>query len=293
LESSNKNYIFASEPKTQETIKDEIYHIPTENNKLNETSKENNMIIETSTPSNLTTEKKIIEHFNKENAVKVSTSEHYNIILPSEQKRIFNELIERMKTSTSIEELTDKHYKMQRYMNNHTFMIFYIEEEKKIFKELKDKLNTSTETAFSSPTSPSNALDGIVISPTDLKSLEAKKTASEEKEKEIEEAETPNDSFKCSISPSNNVSGTITPKNDERPSEALEIPLNQKSNDLWERIQRINQERIEKLKEIIDNAETVAELKAAATEVQKEKNNISTNQMAVLAELMEIKKNEL
>ena len=240
------------------------------------------MIKETSTPSNLTTEKKIIEHFNKENAVKVSTSEHYNIILPSEQKRIFNELIERMKTSTSIEELTDKHYKMQKYMSKHTFMIFYIEEEKKIFEELKEKLNTSTGTAFSSPTSLSNALDGIVICPSDLKPLEAKKTASEEKEKEIEEAETPNDSFKCSVSPSNDVSGTITQKNDERPSEAQEIPLNQKSYDLWERIQRINQERIEKLKEIIDKAETVAELKAAAVEVQKEKNSISTNQMAEL-----------
>lgn len=242
LESSNKNYIFAKEPLTEETIKKEINHIPTENNKLNETSKENNMIKETSTQRNFSTEKKIIEHFNKENTVKQTPSEHYNIILPSEQKRIFNELIQRMRTSTSIAELTDKHIKMQKYMSAHTFMISYIDQEKQIFKELKEKLNTSTENEFKAPSSPSNVLDGV--------------TAHDK---------------------------------EENASDAKEMPLNQIPYSPMERALRIRAERMEGLKKAIDDATTVEELRNAAKKINAEKNSLSTDEMAELAELMQLK----
>lgn len=289
LEFSNNNYIFAKEPLTVETTKKELNHIPTENNKINETSKDNKMIIETSTPSNLTAEKAIIEHFNKENAAKHAPSEHYNIILPSEQKRIFNELIARMKISTSMEELADKHIKMQKYMNEHTFMVSYIDEEKRIFKELKEKLNTSTENENKVPSSPSNVLDGIVISPNDLKPLDANKTASDQVEADIEQAESPNEPFLSPTSPSNDLGGVVDHTDGENSADAKEMPLNQKNYNPLEIVEKIKAERMEGLRKAIDDATTIQELRDAAKKVNSLRNSLSTDEMAELAEIMDSK----
>ena len=239
-----------------------------------------------------TVEKKIIEHFNKENAAKHTPSEHYNIILPIEQKRIFNELMERFMNSNSLEEVEDKWRKFIKYLNSRTFMIYYIQQAQKAHQELLKKFQP-TEEPILSPLSLPNDDGGIVAHPKGENPTDATKDPLEGilfDSSTLEDDVTPTAKSEiCSLSPSNDEDGTITPIEEESPTDAKEMPLNQKIYNPLEVVEKIKAERMQSLKDLIDKAESVDDLRNAAKKVNSLRNSLSTNEMAELAEIMDLK----
>ena len=159
------------------------------------------------------------------------------------------------------------------------------EKEKNSAKREREETNE----AKLSPTSPSNVLDGIVISPMDLNPTDAKKTASDQVETDIEQAESPNEPFLSPTSPSNDLGGVVDHTEGENPTDAKEMPSNQKIYNPLEVVEKIKAERMQSLKDLIDKAESVDDLRDAAKKVNSLRNSLSTDEMAELAEIMDLK----
>lgn len=226
-----------------------------------------------------TVEKEIIEHFNKEKAVKQSTVD-YKIIPLEEQERIFNTLCERLKASSSMEELKFKYAKLLKYFNTHTFSIWFREDAAKLYKELCKNFETSTENENKAPSTLSNALDGIVISPTDLKPIEGKKT--------VEETPTPNEPISEPTSPSNDEDGATDQEDEEKPTESKATTIK-----VFKTPQQIREDRMQELKQMIFFSETVEDLKEVSKKIAMLRNSICTDDMAELAEIMDEKCKEV
>lgn len=223
---------------------------------------------------------------------KQTPSEHYNLITPKEQERIFNELMERFMNSNSLEEVEDKWRKFIKYLNSRTFMIHYIQQAQKAHQELLKKFQPTEESKLS-PLSLPNDDGGIVAHPKGENPTDATKDPLDGilfDSSTLEDDVTPTAKSEiCSLSPSNDEDGTITQIEEENPTDAKEMPSNQKIYNPLEVVERIKAERMEGLRKAIDDATTVEELRDAAKKVNSLRNSLSTNEMAELAEIMDLK----
>lgn len=280
-----KENIFTNIEEKEETVQglevEETEEID-ENLPIEETSDEETETKTFNIPTDMnenTVEKEIIEHFNKEKAVKQSTVD-YKIIPLEEQERIFNTLCERLKASSSMEELKFKYAKLLKYFNTHTFSIWFREDAAKLFKDLCKNFETSTENENKAPSNLSNALDGIVISPTDLKPIESKKT--------VEETPTPNEPISEPTSPSNDEDGVTDQEEEEKPTESKATTIK-----VFKTPQQIRDDRMQELKQMIFFSETVEDLKEVSKKIAMLRNSICTDDMAELAEIMDEKCKEV
>lgn len=112
-------------------------------------------------------------------------------------------------------------------------------------------------------------------------------------ETDIEQAESPNEPFLSPTSPSNDLGGVVDHTEGENPTDAKEMPSNQKIYNPLEIVERIKAERMEGLRKAIDDATTVEELRDAAKKVNSLRNSLSTDEMAELAEIMDLKAKSL
>lgn len=214
---------------------------------------------------------------------KHSPSEHYNLITPKEQERIFNELMERFMQSNNIEEVEEKWRKFIKYLNSHTFMIHYVTEAQKAHKELLKKFQPSEEPKLS-PLSLSNDNGGIVAHPKGENPTDAIKDPLDGilfDSSTLEDEVTPTAKSEiCSLSPSNDEDGTITPIEEEKPTEAKEMPLKTK-------YEPKRYSYLEECKAMIEDSDTIEDLKMCAKRINQLKNCLSTDEMAELAEIMD------
>ena len=216
---------------------------------------------------------------------KHTPSEHYNFITPKEQERIFNELMERFMQSNSLEEVEDKWRKFIKYLNSRTFMIYYVTEAQKAHKELLKKFQP-TEDPKLSPQSLPNDDGGIVAHPKGENPTDATKDPLDGilfDSSTLEDDVTPTaKSENCSLSPSNDKDGTITPIEEEKPTEAKEIPLKAK-------YEPKRYSYLEECKAMIEESDTIEDLKKCTKRINQLKNCLTTNEMAELAEIMDEK----
>lgn len=216
---------------------------------------------------------------------KHSPSEHYNLITPKEQERIFTELMERFMNSNSLEEVEDKWRKFIKYLNSRTFMIHYIQQAQKAHQELLKKFQP-TEEPILSPLSLPNDNGGIVAHPKGEHPTDATKDPLDGilfDSSTLEDDVTPTAKSEiCSTSPSNDEDGTITPIEEEKPTEAKEMPLEVKYVPK-------RYSYLDLCKTMIDNSDTIEDLKECTKRINQLKNCLSTDEMAELAEIMDEK----
>lgn len=216
---------------------------------------------------------------------KQTPSEHYNLITPKEQERIFNELMERFMNSNSLEEVEDKWRKFIKYLNSRTFMIHYIQQAQKAHQELLKKFQPTEEPKLS-PLSLPNDDGGIVAHPKGENPTDATKDPLEVilfDSSTLEDDVTPTAKSEiCSLSPSNDSDGTITQIEEEKPTEAKEMPLKAK-------YEPKRYSYLEECKAMIEESDTIEELKKCTKRINQLKNCLSTDEMAELAEIMDEK----
>lgn len=216
---------------------------------------------------------------------KQTPSEHYNLITPKEQERIFNELMERFMNSNSLEEVEDKWRKFIKYLNSRTFMIHYIQQAQKAHKELLKKFQPTEEPKLS-PLSLPNDDGGIVAHPNGENPTDATKDPLDGilfDSSTLEDDVTPTAKSEiCSLSTSNDEDGTITPIEEEKPTEAKETPLEVK-------YEPKRYSYLEECKAMIEESDTIEDLKKCTKRINQLKNCLSTDEMAELAEIMQIK----
>ena len=216
---------------------------------------------------------------------KHTPSEHYNLITPKEQERIFNELMERFMNSNSLEEVEEKWRKFIKYLNSRTFMIHYIQQAQKAHQELLKKFQPTEEPKLS-PLSLPNDDGGIVAHPKGENPTDATKDPLDGilfDSSTLEDDVTPTvKSEICSLSPSNDVDGTITPIEEEKPTEAKEISLEVKYVPK-------RYSYLEECKAMIEESDTIEDLKKCTKRINQLKNCLSTDEMAELAEIMDEK----
>lgn len=216
---------------------------------------------------------------------KQTPSEHYNLITPKEQKRIFNELMERFMNSNSLEEVEDKWRKFIKYLNSRTFMIHYIQQAQKAHQELLKKFQPSEEPKLSFLSLP-NDDGGIVAHPKGENPTDATKDPLDGilfDSSTLEDDVTPTAKSEiCSLSPSNDEDGTITPIEEEKPTEAKETPLEVK-------YEPKRYSYLEECKAMIEESDTIEDLKKCTKRINQLKNCLSTDEMAELAEIMDEK----
>ena len=216
---------------------------------------------------------------------KHTPSEHYNLITPKEQERIFNELMERFMNSNSLEEVEEKWRKFIKYLNSRTFMIHYIQQAQKAHQELLKKFQPTEEPKLS-PLSLPNDDGGIVAHPKGENPTDAIKDPLDGilfDSSTLEDDVTPTaKSENCSLSPSNDEDGTITPIEEEKPTEAKEIPLKAK-------YEPKRYSYLEECKAMIEESDTIEDLKKCTKRINQLKNCLSTDEMAELAEIMDEK----
>ncbi len=216
---------------------------------------------------------------------KHTPSEHYNFITPKEQERIFNELMERFMNSNSLEEVEEKWRKFIKYLNSRTFMIHYIQQAQKAHQELLKKFQPTEEPKLS-PLSLPNDDGGIVAHPKGENPTDAIKDPLDGilfDSSTLEDDVTPTAKSEiCSLSPSNDKDGTITPIEEEKPTEAKEIPLKAK-------YEPKRYSYLEECKAMIEESDTIEDLKKCTKRINQLKNCLSTDEMAELAEIMDEK----
>ena len=216
---------------------------------------------------------------------KHTPSEHYNLIAPKEQERIFNELMERFMNSNSLEEVEDKWRKFIKYLNSRTFMIHYIQQAQKAHQELLKKFQPTEEPKLS-PLSLPNDDGGIVAHPKGENPTDATKDPLEGilfDSSTLEDDVTPTvKSEICSLSPSNDADGTITQIEEEKPTEAKEMPIKAK-------YEPKRYSYLEECKAMIEESDTIEDLKKCTKRINQLKNCLTTNEMAELAEIMDEK----
>lgn len=217
----------------------------------------------------------------------------YKFMHYDEQLEKFNILIEKLKKCTSAEELTHKHSLMQKYMREHTFLIAFLDKAQRTYRELIKNFETPTEKPNKDAVSPSDELDGIIFSPTDFNALEPSTEKEKEKNSAKREREETNEAKLSPTSPSNDLGGVVDHTEGENPTDAKEMPSNQKIYNPLEIAERIKAERMEELRKAIDDATTVEELRDAAKKVNSLRNSLSTDEMAELAEIMDLKAKSL
>lgn len=252
----------------------------TENNIINTSTemdiKHENTVETTKLNPNAIVEQAVTKH---------TSSEHYNLITPKEQERIFNELMERFMNSNSLEEVEEKWRKFIKYLNSRTFMIHYIQQAQKAHKELLKKFQPTEEPKLS-PLSLSNDDGGIVAHPKGENPTDATKDPLDGilfDSSTLEDDVTPTvKSEICSLSPSNDVDGTITPIEEEKPTEAKEMPLKAK-------YEPKRYSYLEECKAMIEKSDTIEDLKKCTKRINQLKNCLTTNEMAELAEIMQLK----
>ena len=216
---------------------------------------------------------------------KHTPSEHYNLITPKEQERIFNELMERFMNSNSLEEVEEKWRKFIKYLNSRTFMIHYIQQAQKAHKELLKKFQPTEEQKLS-PLSLPNDDGGIVAHPNGENPTDATKDPLDGilfDSSTLEDDVTPTAKSEiCSLSHSNDEDGIITPIEEEKPTEAKEMPLKAK-------YEPKRYSYLEECKAMIEESDTIEDLKKCTKRINQLKNCLSTDEMAELAEIMEEK----
>lgn len=216
---------------------------------------------------------------------KQTPSEHYNLITPKEQERIFNELMERFMNSNSLEEVEEKWRKFIKYLNSRTFMIHYIQQAQKAHQELLKKFQPTEEPKLSPKSLPND--DGrIVAHPKGENPTDATKDPLDGilfDSSTLEDDVTPTAKSEiCSLSPSNDVDGIITPIEEEKPTEAKEMPLKAK-------YEPKRYSYLEECKAMIEKSDTIEDLKNCTKRINQLKNCLSTDEMAELAEIMDEK----
>ena len=216
---------------------------------------------------------------------KHTPSEHYNLITPKEQERIFNELMERFMNSNSLEEVEEKWRKFIKYLNSRTFMIHYIQQAQKAHQELLKKFQPSEEPKLS-PLSLPNDDGGTVAHPKGENPTDATKDPLDGilfDSSTLENDVTPTAKSEiCSLSPSNDKDGTITPIEEEKPTEAKGMPLKAK-------YEPKRYSYLEECKAMIEESDTIEDLKKCTKRINQLKNCLTTNEMAELAEIMQLK----
>ena len=216
---------------------------------------------------------------------KHTPSEHYNLITPKEQERIFTELMERFMNSNSLEEVEEKWRKFIKYLNSRTFMIYYVNEAQKAHKELLKKFQPTEEPKLS-PQSLPNDDGGIVAHPKGENPTDATKDHLEgilfdSSTLEDDVAPTAKSEI-CSLRHSNDEDGTITRIEEEKPTEAKEKPLKAK-------FEPKRYSYLEECKAMIEESDTIEDLKKCTKRINQLKNCLSTDEMAELAEIMDEK----
>jgi len=216
---------------------------------------------------------------------KHTPSEHYNLITPKEQERIFNELMERFMNSNSLEEVEEKWRKFIKYLNSRTFMIHYIQQAQKAHQELLKKFQPTEEPKLS-PLSLPNDDGGIVAHPKGENPTDAIKDPLDGilfDSSTLEDDVTPTAKSEiCSTSLPNDEDGTITPIEEEKPTEAKEMPLKAK-------YEPKRYSYLEECKAMIEESDTIEDLKKCTKRINQLKNCLSTDEMAELAEIMDEK----
>ena len=252
----------------------------TENNIINTSTemdiKHENTVETTKLYPNAIVEQAVTKH---------TPSEHYNLITPKEQEKIFNELMERFMNSNSLEEVEDKWRKFIKYLNSRTFMIHYIQQAQKAHQELLKKFQPTKDPKLS-PLSLPNDDGGIVAHPKGENPTDATKDPLDGilfDSSTLEDDVTPTAKSEiCSLSPSNDVDGTITPIEEEKPTEAKEMPLKAK-------YEPKRYSYLEECKAMIEESDTIEDLKKCTKRINQLKNCLSTDEMAELAEIMDEK----